>query len=59
VRIYPGGSSDGTNRIVSECRYCHAVEVVCSGCGRVFVFRGGHVGFRVHVCKRAVVEATG
>ncbi len=41
--------------VASECRYCHAVEVVCDGCGKLFVFRHGS-GKRVHACLNGELQ---
>jgi hypothetical protein len=35
--------------VVSACPYCHAVEVVCEKCGKLFVLKRGF-GERAHVC---------
>ena len=51
VRICVDGSGDSSIR--SRCPYCRTVEVACSRCGRVFVFRHGLSSgnlYRYHVC---------
>ena len=52
VRVSVDGSGDSSVR--SRCPYCRTVEVVCSRCGRVFVFRHGLSSgnlYRYHVCS--------
>ena len=36
--------------VMSECAYCHVVEVVCCNCGSVLVFRRGFGGPLDAVC---------
>lgn len=56
MTVYPGGSSDGRTVVTSRCSYCGTVEVQCSACGKLFVFRGHDDGRRrrSHVCSAVV-----